>query len=162
MPDKGQRLRNAISEIEKCLAVPSSPMDCDIINQFDQMTMSSDDPELTQENVYLEKPESKVLKPKNDNNFSEERLNEVKQRLKAREAERKKQTTVTTAKLISLDEAVRLHTEEKKQAEVNYSFLIHRVIVSYLYIGAFNPTNNSSITWKYVAFEYNIWSSIEY
>ncbi len=28
-------------------------------------------------------------------------------------------------------------------------------------IGTFNSTNNSSITWKYVTFENNIWSSIE-
>jgi hypothetical protein len=93
-------------------------MDCDIINQFDQMTMSSDDLEFSQENVYLEKPKKNVLKTKFDNNFSDERLNEVKQRLKAREVERKKQTNITTTKLISIDEAVRLYNEEKKQTEV--------------------------------------------
>jgi hypothetical protein len=93
-------------------------MDCDIINQFDQMSMSSDDHELFQENVYLEKPEKNVLKTKFDNNFSDERLNEVKQRLKARQAEREKKATVTTTKLISIDEAVRLYNEEKKQTEV--------------------------------------------
>jgi hypothetical protein len=93
-------------------------MDCDIINQFDQMTMSSDDHELFQENVYLEKPEKNVLKTKFDNNFSDERLNEVKQRLKARQAEREKKATVTATKLISIDEAVRLYNEEKKQTEV--------------------------------------------
>jgi len=62
------------------------------------------------------------LKTKFDNNFSEERLNEVKQRLKARQAERNSKTTVTTAKLISLDEAVQLYNEEKKEAEVQMYF----------------------------------------
>jgi len=93
-------------------------MDCDIINQFNQMTMSSNDDDISQEKVYLEKPVGNILKTKFDNNFSDERLNEVKQRLKARQAERNKKTAVTATKLISLDEAVRLNNEEKKQTEV--------------------------------------------
>jgi hypothetical protein len=97
-------------------------MDCDIINQFDQMTMSSNDNEISQENVYLTKSENNILKKKFDNNFSDERLNEVKKRLKARQAERDKKATVTSTKLISLDEAIRLHNEEKKQAEVKLLF----------------------------------------
>lgn len=124
LPDKGQRLRNAISEIEKCLELPPvSPMDCDIADQFNRMTVSTqdqDDPSKTP--VYLEKSSTNVLKTKLDNNFSEERLNEVKQRLKARQAERNSKTTVTTAKLISLDEAVQLYNEEKKEAEVRIRF----------------------------------------
>jgi len=122
LPDKGQRLRNAINEIEKCLAVPSSPMDCDIIHQFNQMTMSSNDDDISQEKVYLEKPVKNILKNKFDNNFSDERLNEVKQRLKTRQAERDKKTSVTTTKLISLDEAIRLYNEEKKETEVRFLF----------------------------------------
>jgi len=95
-------------------------MDCDIVNQFNQMSMSTNDDDMvSQEKVYLEKPVKNVLKTKFDNNFSDERLNEVKQRLKARQAERDSKTTVTTAKLISLDEAVRLYNEEKKEAEEN-------------------------------------------
>lgn len=91
-------------------------MDCDLTNQFDQLTMSSNDKENSCANVYL----SNVLKEKFDQKkFSDEHLNEVKQRLKARQAEREKQTTINTAKLISLDEAVQLHNEEKKQTEVS-------------------------------------------
>jgi hypothetical protein len=97
-------------------------MDCDIINQFNQMTMSSNDHDISQEKVYLEKPAKNILKDKFDNNFSDERLNEVKKRLKARQAERDKKATVTSTKLISLDEAIRLHNEEKKQAEVKLLF----------------------------------------
>lgn len=97
-------------------------MDCDLVDQFDQMTVSSTDNELFQENVYLSKPAENVLKNKFDPNFSDQRLNEVKQRLKARQAERKKQSAVTGPKLISLDEAVQLYTEEKKETEVRCSF----------------------------------------
>jgi len=44
LPDKGQRLRNAISEIEKRIEVPPvSPMDCDIADQFNKMSMSTND-----------------------------------------------------------------------------------------------------------------------
>ncbi|CAF0826470.1 unnamed protein product [Rotaria sordida] len=118
LPDKGQRLRNAINEIEKFLVVPPSPMDCDIItNQFSQMTMSSNDNEVSQEKVHLEKSIKNLIKTTTDNNFSDERLNEVKQRLKARQAERDSKTTVTKTKLISLDEAIQLYNDEKKQAE---------------------------------------------
>ena len=124
LPDKGQRLRNAISEIEKRIEVPPvSPMDCDIADQFNKMSMSTNDQnDISETRVYLEKPSTNVLKTKFDNNFSEERLNEVKQRLKARQAERNSKTTVTTAKLISLDEAVQLYNEEKKEAEVQMYF----------------------------------------
>lgn len=124
LPDKGQRLRNAISEIEKRIEVPPvSPMDCDIADQFNKMSMSTNDQnDISEMRVYLEKPSTNVLKTKFDNNFSEERLNEVKQRLKARQAERNSKTTVTTAKLISLDEAVQLYNEEKKEAEVQMYF----------------------------------------
>ena len=122
MPDKGQRLRNSINEIEKHLALPSSPMDCDLINQFDQMSMSVNDKENSCENVHLTISDSNVFKEKFDEKkYSDQRLNDVKQRLKARQAQRKKQTTITTAKLISLDEAVQLYNEEKKQAEVRPS-----------------------------------------
>ncbi|CAF1074049.1 unnamed protein product [Rotaria sp. Silwood1] len=118
LPDKGQRIHNAIAEIEKFLAVPSSPMDCDTItNQFSQMTMSSNDNEIINEKVHLEKPVKDTIKTTINNDFSDKRLNEVKQRLKARQAERDSKTTVTKTKLISLDEAVRLYNEEKKQAE---------------------------------------------
>jgi hypothetical protein len=100
-------------------------MDCDMItNQFSQMTMPSDDNDITQETVYLEKPVNNFHKKKLDNNFSDERLNEVKRRLKARQAERDHKATVTATKLISLDDAVRLYNEEKKQIEVRFSFLI--------------------------------------
>ena len=124
LPDKGQRLRNAISEIEKRIEVPPvSPMDCDIADQFNKMSMPTNDQnDISETRVYLEKPSTNVLKTKFDNNFSEERLNEVKQRLKARQAERNSKTTVTTAKLISLDEAVQLYNEEKKEAEVQMYF----------------------------------------
>ncbi|CAF3454667.1 unnamed protein product [Rotaria sp. Silwood1] len=89
LPDKGQRIHNAIAEIEKFLAVPSSPMDCDTItNQFSQMTMSSNDNEIINEKVHLEKPVKDSIKTTINNDFSDERLNEVKQRLKARQAER--------------------------------------------------------------------------
>ncbi|CAF2625306.1 unnamed protein product [Rotaria sp. Silwood2] len=118
LPDKGQRLRNAIVEIEKFLIIPPSPMDCDvIINQFSQMTVSSNDNEISQEKVHLEKSVTNSIKTTTDNNFSDERLNEVKQRLKARQAERDSKATVTKTKLISLDEAVQLYNEEKKQTE---------------------------------------------
>ena len=127
LPDKGQRLRKAINEIEKCLELPASPMDCDITTQFNQMTMSiNDNDDLSRENVYLEKPVKNILKQKFDQNFSDERLNEVKQRLKARQAERNSKTTVTAAKLISLDEAIRLHNEEKKETEVN-NFIFRKI-----------------------------------
>ena len=125
LPDKGQRLRNSINEIEKYLLDPSSPMDCDIVNQFNQMTMSinDDNDHISQTEVYLEKSENdNVLENKFDNNFSDERLNEVKQRLKARQVERQKNATVTTAKLIQLEEAVKLYNEEKKQTEVKVLF----------------------------------------
>ncbi len=124
-------------------------MDCDIINQFNQMTMSSNDNDISQEKVYLEKPVGNILKTKFDNNFSDERLNEVKQRLKARQVERNKKTTVTTTKLISLDEAIRLHNEEKKETEVNNLFEIsYSKFYSFFFsIGTFNSANNSTITW---------------
>ncbi|CAF1226199.1 unnamed protein product [Adineta steineri] len=121
LPDKGERLRNAINEIENYLIRPSSPMDCDILtNQFQEMTVSSNDiEEISQENVYLEKPVQNLNKKQFNNNFSDERLNEVKQRLKARQAQRNSKQTITKAKLISLDEAVRLYTEEKIHTEEN-------------------------------------------
>ena len=55
-----------------------------------------------------------------EQNFSDARLNDVKERLKARQALRDRQATPVTAKLISLDEAVRLHNEDKKLAEVRF------------------------------------------
>jgi hypothetical protein len=122
-------------------------MDCDIINQFNQMTMSLNDDDISQEKVYLEKPFKNILKTKFDNNFSDERLNEVKQRLKARQAERDKKTAVTATKLISLDEAVRLNNEEKKQTEVKNLFLNIIFEFVFFFIGTFNSTNNSTITW---------------
>ena len=125
-------------------------MDCDITNQFEQMTMSSNDHEIFEDKVYLEKPEKNVKTNKFDPNFSDERLNQVKQRLKARQAERKKNATVTTAKLISIDEAIRLYSEEKKQTEVRFILSIR--INSRFYIGTFNSTNYLSIIGKYVPF----------
>lgn len=124
LPDKGQRLRNAISEIEKFLATPvspASPMDCETItNQFSQMSMSSSDSDVTANKVYVERPVKTSIKSGVNNDYSDERLNEVKQRLKARQAERESKTTVTSTKLISLDEAVKLYNEEKKAEEVNF------------------------------------------
>jgi hypothetical protein len=96
-------------------------MDCDIINQFNQMTMSSNDLDISEEKVYLEKPGENILKKKFDHQFSDEHLNHVKQRLKARQAERNSKTMITTTKLISLDEAIQLYSEEKKQTEVKLS-----------------------------------------
>lgn len=117
LPDKGQRLRNAITEIEKLLATPSSPMDCEtMINQFKQMIMPSNEDEASQTEVHLMKPITKSDTKTSD--FSDERLNEVKQRLKARQAERNSKATTTTAKLLSLDEVIRLYNEEKKRQEV--------------------------------------------
>lgn len=88
--------------------------------------MSTDENDLPTEKVYLGKPTQNVFKTKkSDNNFSDERLNEVKQRLKARQAERDSKTSVTSTKLISLDEAIQLYNEEKKQTEVNIN-LTHR------------------------------------
>ncbi|CAM2696523.1 unnamed protein product [Rotaria socialis] len=102
LPDRGERLRNAIGEIEKFLATSSSPMDCDTItHQFCQMTMSSKDNEILQQSLRLEKPTR----------------DSIKQRLKARQAERDSKATVTTAKLISLDEAIQLYNEETKRQE---------------------------------------------
>lgn len=97
-------------------------MDCDIIDQFNQMTMSTDNDDLVKENVYLEKPTTNILKTKFDNNFSDERLNDVKQRLKARQGERGSTKKVALTKLISLDEAIQLYNEEKKQTEVKILF----------------------------------------
>ncbi len=88
-----------------------------ITNQFSQMTMPSNE-NIPPEKVYLEKPVKNLIKKTVDNHFSDERLNEVKQRLKARQAERDNKATVTATKLISLDDAIRLYNEEKKQTEV--------------------------------------------
>jgi hypothetical protein len=122
-------------------------MDCDIItNQFCQMTMSSNDNEICSEQVYLEKPVENLIKKTFDNHFSDERLNEVKQRLKARQAERDSKTTVTTTKLISLDDAVRLYTDEKKQEEVRCSF---KKIFNYLLFSTYEIVFNDFLLFPY-------------
>ncbi|CAF4675064.1 unnamed protein product [Rotaria sp. Silwood2] len=96
LPNEDQRLRNAIVETEKFLAVPSSPMDCDIIvNQMSQMKISSNDNDIIQEKVHLEKPVKDSTKiTTNNNKISDECLNEVKQHLKTRQAECDNKTTV--------------------------------------------------------------------
>lgn len=131
LPDKGQRLRNSINEIEKHLTLPATPMDCDLINQFNEMSMSVNDKENSHGHVYLTKSDSNVFKENFDEKkYSDERLNDVKQRLKARQAQRKKQTTISTTKLISLEEAVQLYNEEKKQTEVCSSIIsIHLLLL---------------------------------
>lgn len=122
LPDKGERLRSAIREIEDLLIAPPSPMDCESIsNQFNQLSMSSSDTDRTPVDVYLEKPSSAPRRAPLTENFSDERFNQVKERLKARQALRNSQSNITVAKLILLDEAVRLYSEEKKQAEVSGS-----------------------------------------
>jgi len=113
-------------------------MDCDVItSQFNQMTMSTNENDIPSDHVYLGKPQKTSIKKTSDNNFSDERLNEVKQRLKARQAERDNKSTVTTTKLISLDEAIRLYNEEKKQTEVRVlsiqsSFLCYYVLKNHV------------------------------
>ncbi|UJR38080.1 hypothetical protein I4U23_030761 [Adineta vaga] len=93
-------------------------MDCDVLtNQFRQMAMPSNEYEISNDQVYLGKPVQNETIAKKETDFSDERLNEVKQRLKARKAERESKTIITTPKLISLDEAVQLYNEEKKEAE---------------------------------------------
>jgi hypothetical protein len=97
-------------------------MDCDsIANQFNKMSILSNGTDIPQQTVHLEKPEKQIIRKKDDNDFSDERLNEVKQRLKARQAERDSKTPINTPKLISLDEAIRLYNEEKKETEVRFS-----------------------------------------
>jgi hypothetical protein len=119
LPDKGERLRNAIKEIEALLIQPSSPMDYETItNQFNQLSMSSSDNDRVSVDVYLEKPSSVPHRAPLTENFSNERFNQMKERLKARQAQRNSQNNITVAKLIPLDEAARLYIEEKKLAEV--------------------------------------------
>lgn len=126
LPDKGERFRLAIAEIEKILADPSTPMDCESLShQFDQMTMSTDEIETTSTRVFLDKIEQNRNKNVFNKDFSDERLNDVKQRLKARQAQRQNENHLTSTKLISLDEAIRLYNEEKLRAEVKiFLFLI--------------------------------------
>ena len=120
LPDKGERLRSAIKEIETRLIEPASPMDCEnITSQFNQLTVSSSEIDRPPVTVYLEKPSSETRRPLLTANFTDERLNQVKERLKARQAQRDRQINISTAKLISLDDAVRLNSEEKKRAEVS-------------------------------------------
>ena len=125
LPDKGERFRTAIAEIEKCLVDhPSTPMDCEsLANQFDQMTMSTDEIEKPSSTVFLQRNDSKSNETSVNNDFSDERLNDVKQRLKARQAQRQNENHFTSATLITLDEAIRLHNEEKRQNEVRHSAL---------------------------------------
>ncbi|CAF1075488.1 unnamed protein product [Adineta ricciae] len=118
LPDKGERFRNAINEIESFLTQPSSPMDCDmLINQLRGMTMPSEETEFSKEPVHVGKSVQNEFGKKSNDDFSDEHLNAVKQRIKARKAERDSKNTVTTVKLISLDDAVRLHNEQQKIEE---------------------------------------------
>ncbi|CAF0974544.1 unnamed protein product [Adineta ricciae] len=118
LPDKGERFRNAINEIESFLTQPSSPMDCDmLINQLRDMTMPSEETEFSQESVHVGKSVQNESAKKSNDDFSDEHLNAVKQRIKARKAERDSKNTVTTVKLISFDDAVRLHNEQQKLEE---------------------------------------------
>ena len=97
-------------------------MECDTItNQFSQMNVSSNDIDMPEQQVHLEKPTTNFHRRQNDNNFSDQRLNVVKQRLMARQAEHNSKAIITKAKLISLDEAIRLCNEERKQREVKLS-----------------------------------------
>ena len=101
-------------------------MDCDsITNHFNQLTMSSDDMEDLSANVYLDRSEKISTQKSLNTDFSDQRLNDVKQRLKARQAQRTGRNPLTTAKLISLDEAIQLHNEEQKQTEVRHSSFLH-------------------------------------
>ena len=96
-------------------------MDCDgIANQFSQMSMASNRREPVHDEVHLERFEQNAMDERGEQNFSDARLNDVKERLKARQVLRAQQTTSTTAKLIPLDEAVRLYNEDKKLAEVRF------------------------------------------
>ncbi len=125
LPDKGERLRRAIQEIEQCLIEPSSPMDCDtMINEFHRLAMPSSEISIGEESrsVHLSSMKHIVRLSKMNSDYSDKHFNEVKQRLKARQAERNSKTMITTTKLISLDEAIQLYSEEKKQTEVkNFS-----------------------------------------
>lgn len=107
-------------EIENYLADPSTPMDCDsLAHQFDRMTMFTDEAEKAPTRVFLDRGEPISTETCFNADFSDERLNEVKQRLKARQAQRQSENHSPTAKLITLDDAIRLRNEEKRRTEVS-------------------------------------------
>lgn len=125
LPDKGERIRKSIAEIESYLKQPTSPMDCEtIMNRFHLMKMSSEDGEesrpIQTTNVFFGASHRNVIEKKVDNDFSETRLRQVKQRLQAKQEQRKKETTIHSIKLIDLGEAMRLQEEQKKRDEVGF------------------------------------------
>lgn len=156
LPDRGERLRKAVIDMERFLAQPSTPMDCDVLtDRFQQMTMPS-----TEKEVHLEKPVQSPSPSKADGDFGEERLNEVKQRLKAHQAERQSKATVTAAKLISLQEAVRLYDEERQATEVSIHFLASDCD-ALRFPGESDSANHRSPARQHESFPNDIWPSTD-
>jgi hypothetical protein len=116
LPDKGERIRCAIKDIETCLGRIATSMDYDsVTDRFHQMSMSSTSVDVRQATDHLDQTRSR---PVEYEQFSDEHLNEVKQRLRNRQAQRAAQNNVSHPKLVSLDETIRLFNDEKARNEV--------------------------------------------
>ncbi|CAF1426990.1 unnamed protein product, partial [Didymodactylos carnosus] len=142
LPDKGEKIRNSINEIDQYLADPplSSPMDTTttVLNQFQNLNISlvNDEREMQNERILNDlsvklSQEFRNNTQKSDNTkhsgsnelkkesvkYSDEHLEQVKQCVKAKLANQIDERNNIKTKLISLEELIRIKNEQDKQAE---------------------------------------------